>query len=182
MTEAYLSITIRPPQEEFNTIKDAIDLFIEYMKPDSYIVSIEKGRKEGKDNHYQMALITARHVDTIRRAINRFFKPHLMPATLKKGVWKKCIKHNNKVSIIGYCQKEGNVYSTNIEESKLKAELQKYISQTSKIKAEIPCISPPSPSGRVRLFQICVCKKCQEYYHSLEYLKRIREMNNSLKL
>ncbi len=181
MTEQYLSITIRPPQEEFNTIKDAIDLFIEYMKPDSYIVSIEKGRKEGKDNHYQMALKTAKHVDTIRRAINRFFKPHLSPSTLKKGVWKKCIKHNNAVSIVGYCQKEGNVYSTNIEETKLKAELQNYLSKIKAKPEDIPCISPPV-SGRVRLFQICVCKSCQKYYHSREYLKRIQEMNNVHKL
>ncbi len=182
MTEQYLSMTIRPPIEEFNCIKDALDLFIEYMKPDSYIVSIEKGQNVGKDNHYQMALISARHVDTIRRAINRFFKPHLSPSTLKKGKWKKCILHNNKVSLIGYCQKEGNVYSTNIEESKLKAELQKYKSQIKAKPEDIPCISPPSPTGRVRLFQICCCKKCQEYYHSREYLKRIREMNNIHKL
>ncbi len=177
MEKQYLSITIRPPQAEFEAIKDAIDLFIEYMKPDSYIVSIEKGQKEGKDNHYQMALISARHVDTIRRAINRFFKPHLSPSTLKTGVWKKCIRHNNVVSLVGYCLKEGNVYSTNIEETQLKAELQKYKSQIKAKPEDIPCISPPSDTGRIRLFQICVCKKCNVYYSSREYLSRIRALN-----
>ncbi len=129
MTEQLLSITIRPPQEEFKSIKDAIDIFIEYMKPNEYIVSLEKGQKKGHFNHYQIAYISGRHVDTIGRGLNRIFKPVLSPSTLKKGVWKKCIQHNDKNSLIGYCQKEGNIYSTNIEPAKLKAELDLYNSQ-----------------------------------------------------
>ena len=98
MTETYLSITIRPPMEEFSSCKIPMDIFIEYMKPDEYIVSLEKGKtqKEGY-NHYQLALKTGKNINTIRKAINRFFKPHLLPSTLKKGVWRKVKTHNNKV-------------------------------------------------------------------------------------
>ncbi len=183
MSETLLSITIRPPQAEFSSIKDAIDLFIEYMKPNEYIVSLEKGQKKGQTpkkgdfNHYQIAYISAKHIDTIRRAINRFFKPHLSPSTLKKGVWKKCIKHNNKTSLLGYCQKEGQIYSTNIEESKLKAELELYNSQISKNKAkssiewpsckkcDTPLLAniPPYCSNQVRfdyIFYNYFCKPC----------------------
>ncbi len=130
MTEQFISITIRPPYDEFSSCKIPIDILIEYMGSDSYIVSLEKGKsqKEGH-NHYQIGLKTGKNINTIRKAINRFFKPHLLPSTLKKGVWRKVKSHNNKVSLFGYCLKEGHLYSTNIEESKIKAELELYNSQ-----------------------------------------------------
>lgn len=136
MAEQLISITIRPTQEEFSGIKIPMDQFILYMMPNEYIVSLECGQKKGAFNHYQIAYRSSKHVDTIRRAINRFFKPHLTPSTLKKGKWRKCLKHNNKHSLLGYCQKEGNVYSTNIEQSKLKAELELYNSQKTIKKAK----------------------------------------------
>ncbi len=146
-----LSITIRPPQAEFNAIANAMDEFIEYMKPNEYIVSLEKGLNKGHKaqfNHYQIAYVSDRHVDTIRRGLNRIFKPVLSASTLKKGVWKKCIKHNDKTSLIGYCQKEGKIYSTNIEETKLKAELERYLSR-KKNKTKNKAIIWP------------VCRKCK---------------------
>ncbi len=130
MTERILSITIRPPKEEFERLAIPMAIFIQYVEDSKYLISLEKGQKTGHFNHYQIALITGKHIDTIRRVVNRLFKPYLSPSTLKKGVWKKVINHNNSVSLIGYCQKEGHIYSTNIEASHLKAELLKYLSQT----------------------------------------------------
>jgi len=163
MTETYLSITIRPPIAEFAALKIPMDIFISYMKPDEYIVSLEKGKaqKEGH-NHYQIALKTGKNINTIRKAINRFFKPHLFPSTLKKGVWKKVKTHNNKVSIIGYCLKEGHIYSTNIEETKLKAELELYNSYQPKKKA-IKCngnCNYDEKLGRKMLF-LYTCDICR---------------------
>lgn len=164
MTDNLLSITIRPTEQEFEGIKTPMDVFIEYMKPNEYIVSLEKGQKKGHFNHYQVAYISGRHIDTIRRAINRIFKPHLSPSTLKKGVWKKCIKHNDSVSLIGYCQKEGNIYSTNIDASKLKAELNLYNSvkeATAHKKANLlPCMH--RKEQRKLLFLYCPCAVCSQ--------------------
>lgn len=133
MTEQLYSITIRPTQEEFDQpiFEVACNYFCCWMNDEPYIVSIEKGKGK-KDNHYQIALISKKHPSTIRRAINRFFAKVLTPSTLRKGVWRKCIKHNNLHSLLGYVQKEGQLFKTNIEASKLKAELELYNSQIRK--------------------------------------------------
>ncbi len=125
-----ISITIRPPKEEFERLAIPMAIFIQYVKDCDYLISLESGLNKGQFNHYQIALITEKHIDTIRRMINKIFKPYLSPSTLKKAVWKKVIKHNNKVSLLGYCQKEGHVYSTNIDQTILDEELYKYCIQT----------------------------------------------------
>ncbi len=160
MTDRILSITIRPPIEEFSALAIPIAIFIQYIDDSKYIVSLERGQKEGQFNHYQIALITAKHIDTIRRVVNRLFKPYLSPSTLKKGIWKKVINHNNKVSLLGYCQKEGNIYSTNIDSATLEAELNKYLEQT-KDKRPYECVSKRH-DGRLRKFSICdwCCVTC----------------------
>lgn len=150
MTQQLISITIRPPEAEFSACKIPIDIFIEYLGESEYIISLEKGSQKLKDyNHYQIALKTGKNVNTIRKAINRFFKPHLTPSTLKKGVWRKVKIHNNKVSLIGYCLKEGKVYSTNIQESELKAQLELYNSQKKTAPKKKAIIMPK-------------CKRCSE--------------------
>ncbi len=130
MTERILSITIRPPKEEFERLAIPMAIFIQYIDDSKYLISLESGQNKGQFNHYQIALITVKHIDTIRRVINKLFKPYLSPSTLKKGVWKKVINHNNTVSLIGYCLKEGHIYSTNISEDTLEAELEKYLKQS----------------------------------------------------
>jgi len=173
MTERILSITIRPPIEEFKALAIPMAIFIQYIDDSKYVVSLESGQKKGQFNHYQIALITAKHIDTIRRVVNRLFKPYLSPSTLKKGVWKKVINHNNKISLIGYCQKEGHIYSTNIEEAKLEAELNKYLEQTKSLRP-IPCCHPKKLPWRWRIFQICFCQDCEIYYKSQAYKLRLK--------
>ncbi len=162
-TDNILSITIRPPIDEFSRLAIPMTIFIQYIEDCKYLISLEKGaRKEGAFNHYQIYLRTSKNINTVRKAVNRIFKCYLTPKTLKKNIWRKVASHNNKVSLLGYCQKEGNIYSTNIERTILDAELKLYREQTKT--KEIPCMSPSLENGRKRKFQICLCPKCMEYY------------------
>ncbi len=175
MTDNLISITIRPPYEEFSSMKIPMDLFIQYIEDMQYVVSLEKGKsaqkkghtqKEGAFNHYQIGLYSTKHIDTIRRVINRYFKPYLSPSTKKKNVWKKVLKHNDKVSLIGYCQKEGHIYSTNIEQTKLQAELVRYLEFVPK-KRPTQCNGDcnKDANGRKMLF-LYTCSKCRFSKHS----------------
>ncbi len=116
MTDNSISITIRPTYEEFTLIhnKKVIDTLIDYLKDRKaqFIIGLETG-KDDKINHYQIAISTKIHLDTIRRVITRIFKPHLEARTLKIGKWKLVRKHKDIKGLIGYCVKEDNVYSTN---------------------------------------------------------------------
>lgn len=127
-----LSITIRPPQNEFIRMKNPLDLFLEYISPDDIVVGIEMGA-QNKANHYQIYLKTGKNINTIRKKINILFKPHLSPLTLKCNKWRRVSAHDGKVSLLGYVQKEGNIYFTNIESALMKAELIKYAKQTNTI-------------------------------------------------
>ncbi len=137
--ETIISITIRPPILEFPRLSIPMTIFLQYIDDSKYLVSLEKGsQKEGAFNHYQIYLRTVKNINTIRKAVNRIFKGYLSPQTLKKNIWRKVASHNNKVSLLGYCQKEGNIFSTNIGRTILDAELKLYLEQT-KDKTKLPC-------------------------------------------
>ncbi len=132
-----ISITIRPTQEEFNDIhkKEIINDLITYFKTKNilYIISLEKGKLKIV-NHYQIGISTIVHIDTIRRNVNRIFKPLLTPKTLKIGIWKKVKLHKDLKGLTGYCQKESDVYNSNMtKEYRLQA-LKYYISLSKKTK------------------------------------------------
>ncbi len=153
-SETILSITIRPPILEFPRLSIPMAIFIQYIEDSKYLISLEKGRKEGAFNHYQIYLKTSKNINTIRKAVNRLFKGYLSPQTLKKNVWRKVASHNNKVSLLGYCQKEGNIFSTNIGRTILDAELKLYLEQT-KDKEKLPCCCVTS---RYKIKKHCECE------------------------
>lgn len=167
MTDKYLSITIRPKLLEFPAMEKPLKVLIEYLSNDKYIISVEKGKKNVQ-NHYQIGINTRKHIDTVRRKINQLFKPHLSLQTIQLNKWKKVKLHNNKISLYGYCQKEGSIYHTNIDQTQLEAELKLYLQQTQK--KAIVCRTPLSvKQNRYRIYQICMCKDCDKYYTSQEY-------------
>ncbi len=117
--------------EEFITLKNPMDAFIAWLEPERYIVSLEKGKND-KYNHYQIGIETNKKINSIRMKIDRTFKPHLSSRTITLNIWRKVKIHNMKVSLIGYCAKEGNIYKTNLYDKLIKEELDKYILQTAK--------------------------------------------------
>ncbi len=128
MIDKFISITIRPTYEEFIQLKNVIDKVISFMESGKYIVALEKGKDE-KYNHYQICFRTTKHIDAVRRKIITFIKPHLTKKTIKSNVWLKVKKHNMKVTLIGYCMKECNMYKTNWSIPVLLEEKRKYLKQ-----------------------------------------------------
>ncbi len=133
MIDKHISITIRPTQEEFDTLKIPMDIFIEWLEPEKYIVSLEKGKGK-RYNHYQIGLLTHKHIDNIRRVINKLFKPYLSERTIKLNIWRKVKVHNNTYSLIGYCAKEEKIYKTSLTPEVVKNELIRYNSRTREAK------------------------------------------------
>ncbi len=129
MIDKYISITIRPTYEEFITLKNPMDTFIQWLEPEEYICALEKGTSK-RYNHYQMGLKTHKHIDSIRRKVDNIFKPYLSNRTQKLNIWRKVKTHNDSVSLIGYCAKEGKIYKTNIEKKIIDEELIRYNTST----------------------------------------------------
>ena len=162
MINKYISITIRPTYEEFITLKNPMDTFIQWLEPEEYICALEKG-KGLKYNHYQMGLKTHRHIDTIRKKVKLLFKPFLCDRTIKLNIWCKVKIHNNKHSLIGYCAKENRIYKSNIDKKVIEEEKYRYNSSTREaekiVKVENIC-------GR----RFCICGNIRCSLTLKEYL------------
>ncbi len=133
MIDKYISITIRPTYEEFITLKNPMDTFIEWLEPEKYICALEKGK--GKNyNHYQIGLMTHKHINSVRRKVNSIFTPFLSERTIKLNIWRKVKIHNNNYSLIGYCAKECKIYKTSIDQEIIKYESIRYNSRNREAK------------------------------------------------
>ncbi len=128
MIYKYISITIRPTYEEFVKLEKPLIKLIFFMEKGKYIIGKEKG-KDNKFNHYQICFKTTKHINTVRSRVDIIFKPYLTKKTLKLNKWKKVKIHNMKVSLIGYCVKENEIYKTNWSNDVLLEEKRKYLLQ-----------------------------------------------------
>ncbi len=133
MINKYISITIRPTYEEFITLKNPMDTFLQWLEPEEYICALEKG-KDTKYNHYQMGIKTHKHINNVRRKIIQIFTPFLSDTTIKLNIWKKVKLHNDNCSLIGYCAKEGKIYKTNIDKEIINMEKLRYESRPREAK------------------------------------------------
>lgn len=167
MIDKHISITIRPTYVEFITLKNPMDTFIEWLEPEKYIVALEKG-KDNKFNHYQIGLLTHKHIDSVRRKVDNLFKPFLSDRTLKLNIWRKVKIHNDNCSLIGYCAKENNIYKTSLSPEIIKNESIRYMSRTREAKKI-------QVQYCYRRFCVCGTYGCKHSFQKSYELRKLRK-------